>query len=167
MMERDIHVKGLSELQKYLDEFPGKLQRNILRGALRSGIKPIQQQARRNVHSVSGVLAKGLKVSTRSRGATVTASLKATGKHAFVAHILEFTGAAAHLIKAKKGGAIAFAGGVYRSVMHPGLAAKPFMRPALDSQANNAVVTVANYIKQRLLTKHGIETPDVLIEGGE
>ena len=44
---------------------------------------------------------------------------------------------------------------------HPGFRPKPFMRPALDSQANNGVLAAADYIKKRLATKNGINTADI------
>src|ERR1035437_278908 len=115
----DVHVTGLTDLQRFLDELPAKLQKNVMRGALRAGMNEIKPVAQQNVHSVSGELAKGLKVGTKSKGSIVTASLKATGPHRRVAHLVEF-GTKPHTIKAKDGGALAFAGGVYKSVQHPG-----------------------------------------------
>jgi hypothetical protein len=41
------------------------------------------------------------------------------------------------------------------------------MRPALDAQASAAVVAAAEYMKDRLATKHGLDTSDVVIEGDE
>lgn len=46
-------------------------------------------------------------------------------------------------------------------VFHPGAKPKPFMRPALDDKAGAAVTAAAEYIKKRLATKHGIDTPDI------
>ena len=37
----------------------------------------------------------------------------------------------------------------------------PFMRPALDAQANNGVLAAADYIKKRLATKNGLNTADI------
>ena len=162
----DVHVKGLSDLQKFLDELPKKLQNNVMRGALRAGMKPIQDDAKAGVAVVSGLLRKGLKISTRVNGGTVTASLKATGKHAYIAKFVEF-GTAAHRINAKDGGALSFGGNAVQHVDHPGAKAHAFMRPALDARAQDAVIAAAEYMKERLSTQGGLDTSGVTIEGDE
>lgn len=165
-MADDIRVKGLSDLQKFLDNLPVALERNVMRGALRAGMGVIKPVAQSNVRKVSGLLADGLKIGTRVRGRTVTARLRATGKHGFVAGWVEH-GTAAHKIFAKIGGSL-FLGGIFsKSVNHPGAKPKPFMRPALDAQAQNAVIATGQYIKQRLATKNGLDTTYVLVEGDE
>lgn len=165
-MSEDLHVKGLSELQKFLDELPVKVEKNIMRGALRAGMNTVKPVAQQNIHSVSGLLAAGLKISTNSRGGTVTASLKAKGPHGFIAKWIEF-GTRAHNIAAKTGGWLSFGGVFAKSVAHPGARPKPFMRPALDQQAQTAVIASAEYMKTRLADKHGLDTSAILIEGDE
>ena len=44
----DIKVTGLAELQKVLDTLPEKIERNILRGALNAGAKPLLNVAKQN-----------------------------------------------------------------------------------------------------------------------
>ena len=161
----DVHVKGLAELQKFLDRLPAKLEANVMRGALRAGMKTVLPVAQANVHSISGELARGLKLSTRSRRGIVSASIKSKGPHGFVAKFVEF-GTAAHVIRSKGNGFLSFLGIFAKSVEHPGARAKPFMRPALDGQAQNAVVASAEYMKKRLARKEGLDTSSVLI-GGE
>lgn len=157
-----VNVTGLSELSTFLDELPGKLQRNVMRGALRAGMKPVQADAKANAAHASGQMRDGLKISTSNKGGLVVASLKATGPHGFLARFVEF-GTAAHDISAKNGGALAFGGGAYQRVHHPGQKPRAFMRPALDAQAGNAVVAAAEYMKTRLATKHGLDTADIEI----
>lgn len=159
-----IHVRGLAELQKLLDTLPAKLEKNVLRGSLRAGMNTVKPLAQAGVHSVSGVLAKGLKVGTNTKGGRVTATLKATGKHAFIGHMLEFTGAVPHMILPKIKKALEIGGKAFVAVHHPGFHAKPFMRPALDAGASAAVVAAAEYMKQRLATREGLDTSDVNIE---
>jgi len=165
-MQDTKHIKGLSALSKYLDNFPPKFQRNIARGALRAGMNVVKPVAQSKVHSISGELAKGLKISTNSKGGQVVAKLKATGKHRSVAHLVEF-GTRAHLISAKFKGMLSFMNVFRKTVMHPGAQPKAFMRPALDSKATPAVVAVGNYIKTRLETKLGIDTSHIKVEGDE
>ena len=158
----DVHVRGLLDLQKFLDTLPAKLEANVMRGALRAGANVIRTQAKANVPVKSGLLRAGLKITTRSRRGVVTASVKAGGKHGFIAPWIEF-GTAAHKIASKKGW-LSFGGIFAKSVDHPGAKPHPFMRPALDSEANRAIVAAAEYMKKRLATKHGLDTADIEIE---
>ena len=160
----DINVKGLSELASFMDTLAPKLQKNIMRQALRAGMKPIQDDAKNNVAVASGLLKNGLKISTRINGGTIKASLKATGKHAYLANWIEF-GTAAHRISPKKAKALSIGGGFAASVEHPGSKAHAFLRPALDARAQDAVIATAEYIKDRLATKEGLDTSGVMIEG--
>lgn len=162
-----INVKGLSELEKFMDQLPIKVERNVARGAVRAGMNVVKPVAQANVHSVSGKLALGLKITTRSKGGMVVAKLKATGPHASIAHLIEFTGAKAHLISAATKKALSIGGQAFASVHHPGFKPRPFMRPALDTEASAAVVAVGNYIKDRLATREGLDTSAVLVEGDE
>jgi hypothetical protein len=162
----DARVTGLSELRRLLDELPAKLERNVMRGALRAGVKTILPVAKQNIHSVSGELAEGLKIGTRARDGVVTAYVKATGPHRSIAHLVEH-GTRAHFIAAKDGGALAIGAGLYESVHHPGAAPHPFARPATDQQAVPAAVAAGNYMKDRLATKHGIDTAHIMVEGDE
>lgn len=165
-MNDPVHVTGLAELGKVLDELAPKLQKNVMRSALRAGAKVVQAHAAANIHSVSGELARGLGLSTRSRGTEVTASVKAKGPHGFVAKFVEY-GTRPHTISARDGGAMRFGGGFYKSVDHPGIVnPHPFLRPAMDTQAQAAVIAVGEQIKRRL-TKEGLDVADVLIEGDE
>ena len=165
-MATETHVKGLAELQKFMDQLAPKVEANVMRGALRAGMNVVKPVAVANVHSVSGELAKGLKVSTRAKGGTVVARLVAKGKHAFVAKWVEF-GTAAHSITAKNRKGLSFGGLFFQSVQHPGARPRAFLRPALDGQAQNAVVAAAEYMKKRLATKEGLDTSHVTIEGDE
>jgi len=88
------HIKGLSELNKFLQELPVKIERNVLRGALRAGAaKELLPEAQANLMSAgavrTGALIAGLKVGTRSRGGKVTAYVKAGGKHGYLARWIE------------------------------------------------------------------------------
>ena len=159
----EIRVKGLADLNKFLQQLPAKVEQSVLRGALRAGANVVMAEAKANVPVDSGQLRDGLKVSTSSRRGRVTAKVKATGKHAFIAPWLEY-GTAAHKITAKKGKGLFFGGLFVKGVQHPGSRPKPFMRPALDGRAQDAVVAAAQYMKRRLATKNGLDTSSVEIE---
>lgn len=163
----EIRVTGLADLQKLLDELPKKMEQNIMRGALRAGLKPVLEEAKKNLSSnnsnVTNQLKDGMRISAqRLRDGKVTAQIKTKGKHGFVANWVEF-GTTPHTITAKNMKALSIGGHLFQSIDHPGARAKPFMRPALDSQAQAAVLASAEYIKKRL-TKHGLDTADIEIE---
>lgn len=149
------HVKGLDQLQKLLDALPAKMEANIMRGGLRAGAMVMREEVRITAPRRTGTLAAGVKVSTRSRQGTVSAVVKTTGKHAYLAPWLEY-GTAAHKITPKRAKSL-FLGGMFVSgVDHPGSRPKPFMRPALDTKATAALVAVGEYVKKRL-TKAGMD----------
>lgn len=162
-MSGEVRVKGLKELNAFLQQLPPKLEKNVLRGALRSGAKVVMEEAKARAPVATGTMRDGLKVSTGGKGGTVIAKVKVTGKHAYLAPWLEY-GTAAHVITAKGSGWMFFGGMFARKVEHPGISPRPFMRPALDGQAAQAVLAAANYMKQRLQSKHGLDTADIEIE---
>jgi HK97 gp10 family phage protein len=181
-MTDGVEIKGLSELQKLLDTLPAKIEANIMRGAMRAGAKVVQESAKAKAPRKSGKMAEGLKITTRSRSGVVSASVKASGPHAFLAPMIEF-GTKPHFISvsdenknfnAKRGRLESVSsvnrrflviGGeiVGKSVSHPGSRAQPFMRPALDENTERAVVATGEYIKKRLASKHGLDVQDIQI----
>lgn len=166
-MADERHIKGLDQLQKFLDQFPPKFERNCVRGGLRAGaVKELLPEAQANLMSAgavqTGELIAGLKVKTSARGGRVTASVVSTGKHAYIAKWIEY-GVKAHDIVAKAGGWLSFLGIFARAVHHPGFAGRPFLRPALDHSGGAAVVVAGEYMKARLEAR-GLDTTDVTIE---
>lgn len=158
-----INVKGLADLQKYLDQLPAKMEANVMRGALRAGMKQVLPVAKQNIHNVSGKLAKGLRLSTSGRQGVAKASIKTSGPHNFIAKWVEF-GTAAHTIKAKNGKALVFGGVFAATIDHPGARPKPFLRPAFDQQSAAAIRATGAYIQRRLSTKYGIDASEVSLE---
>jgi HK97 gp10 family phage protein len=158
----EVHVKGLSQLNQLLQQLPAKIERNVLRGSLRAGVKSILPALRNNTPKDTGALAAGYKLRTNSKGGAVWASIRAGGPHAYIAKWLEY-GTAAHKIVAKNGGWLLFGGMFAKSISHPGIQPRPFMAPTLYEHSQQAVVAAAHYMKQRLATKHGLDTSDVEI----
>ena len=154
----DIEVKGLSDLQKLLDELPARIEANVVRGGLRAAAKVIRDEARRlcpvgenlpKGHK-SGALRDSIRVSMSSKHGAITASIKAGGKNnVYYAHMVEY-GTAHHLIKPRNRKSL-FIAGLFKEVIdHPGAQKKPFMRPALDSKVDEAIRTFAEYVRNRL-----------------
>lgn len=191
-MAEDIHVKGLRDLQKLLDTLPAKMEANVMRGALRAGMKVVMPVAKSNISSLSGETAASLKITTSIRNGLVKSKLAAKGIEGMRAIWLEF-GTQPHLIKVsdedkkvntrlsrKRGHKVLesvttinrrsllinqnFVGPVIR---HPGAVAKPFMRPALDSQSDASLRAAAQYIRKRLEKKHGLDTSMIKLPGDD
>jgi HK97 gp10 family phage protein len=180
------NIKGGAEMQRFLDTLPAKVERNIMRSALRAGAKPIAAAAKANVPVLDGDLRDSIRISTSAKGGTVTASVKAGSKKAWYWRFVEF-GTAAHLISVPEsektintrkgvhfGKAVSMTtinrlvlkiGNFFvgPTVMHPGAKAKPFMRPALDSQANAALIATGEQVRKRL-TKEGLNASPIEVE---
>ncbi len=148
-MANELHVSGLSELDRLLKELPAKIEGNIMRGAVRAGAKVMETRAKELVPVDDGDLRDSIKVSTKSKRGQVSATVRAGGKKAFYAHMVEF-GTARHFIKPRKRKSLFFAGMAREVVDHPGTSPKPFMRPALDNSQREAVDAAAAYIRARL-----------------
>ena len=167
-MNDTMHVHGLSDLGKVLQTFTLKLERNVIRGGLRQGANVVKEQVLVNVPvaepsdrnrerygGYAGALRDSVRVSTRSYRGKVSASVKAGG------------------MKTKKGADVYYANWVEYGTRphmngarghHPGARPHPFMRPALDTEAQRAVIAMGNYMRHRLDMQHGIDTPEITIE---
>lgn len=189
MATSGVKVTGLKELNEFMKQLPEKLQKNVMRGALRAGAKALEAEAKRGAAVDAGDLRASIRISTRNQKGMVTASVKTDD---FKAHWIEY-GTAAHWIsvdekvrptrKTRRGerviglktlnkmlarGSLQIGGQfVGSSVHHPGARARPFMRPALDNKGQEAIVAAGNYIKARLATKHGLNTSGVSVEAEE
>jgi len=168
--DAEVHVKGLKELQTFLDTLPAKLEANVMRTALRTGatrelLPEVQAILVQQGTVKTGELISGLKVVTRSKGGVITAAVVTGGEHAYLAKWIEF-GTKAHNIAAKTGGWLSFGGIFARVVAHPGIKPRAFMRPALDGRATQAVIAVGEYIKTRL-SKQGLNTAGITVAGDE
>lgn len=169
----EIQFKGLAELQRALDSLPAKIENNILRGGMRAALKVIEKDAKQRVSAYSGELRDTIRSGVKPSKKTgklvgyVKAGPKAGTKRTpgnndgWYVHLVE-RGTAAHLIRARPPNKMLAIGVV--EVMHPGSRKKPFMRPALDTRAAEAVEVMREYIRKRLSTKHGIDVPDPDLE---
>jgi HK97 gp10 family phage protein len=161
-MTSDVQVKGLAELQAALDTLAPRIEANIMRQALKAGAKVLADEARTNVHTISGKLAESVRYGAKVNKVSgkVAAYVRAGGrkgkKAAFYAAMVEH-GTAAHVIKARPPNKMLAVG--VAAVHHPGAKMKPFMRPAIDTRGQAAIQRIAEYIRTRLADKHGIDVP--------
>ena len=158
----ETQIDGLADLQKLLDQLPVKIEKKILRGALRAGQKVVLEQAKAHIHNVSGELAGSLRISTKAgKNGKISARVVAGNKTAFYAHMVEF-GTVKHQIKPKSRKSMVIAGMMREVVNHPGARKKPFMRPAADAAAqesSEAMNALKDYMRSRI-TKEMDKLPD-------
>ena len=176
-MATETYISGLSDLYAQLQQLPGKIEGNIMRGALRAGQNVIKAAAESGVPVEHGELRKSIRISFRARSQKygwVRMHLVAGSKDAYYSHMVEF-GTARHIIRAKerptrttrrgtvKGLSIRTMnkmlatgslqiGGRYvgASVLHPGSKPVPFMRMAFDGSQQQALEAMRDYIAKRL-----------------
>lgn len=153
----DEYIGGGRQLDDFLKTLSTKVEKNIMRSALRQGANAFKDAVKANIPVDSGALRRSVRVSTKAKGGRVTASLRVGNKRAWYGHMVEF-GTRAHQILPKNAKALAVAGMPVKSVDHPGAAPRPFMRPAFDGRSAAAVQAVAAQIRARL-TAEGINVP--------
>lgn len=171
MSGRDENITGGRELAQMLDTLPAKVERNIMRGALRAGARVMLAEVKQRIPRDNGDLAASARVTTRVQRGSVSASVKIGNKKAWYAHLVEF-GTRSHYITVSdedRGRASVRtvnrrvlqigANFVGPSVHHPGTQARPFARPAADAAFGPAVAAVKKKIRERL-TEAGLNTPD-------
>ena len=166
--ESSVEIKGLAELDKLLKDLPVKIERNVIRGALRAGQKQMLDAARanldRNGSVKTGELRKSIRVRFQRKSEKygwVRSYLIAGNKKAWYAHFLEFGTASFYAgkgtskkqpyeIKPKNKKSLFFAGIARKQITHPGITPRPFMRPAFDATHQQSIDSMAEYIRNRL-----------------
>ena len=151
MAEVRANITGIEDIAKALKELPAKMERSVIVAALKEAAKPIRDQAKANVRSVSGELKKSIRTVSVAKKYTVGGGVRvrvmAGNKKAFYAHILE-DGAAPHKEPnefvgrgktKRKNPAMAFGGKILVSVNHPGIKATNFMTNAFLSKGAEAI----------------------------
>jgi hypothetical protein len=158
-------INGGRELAALLARLPVEVETKILGNGLMAGANLIRDEARSLVRTKSGLTRKSIK-SARSTTPTgqVVAKVKLKGKHAFIGKFLEY-GVAAHQIwvHSQKESLVINGVPIGKMVRHPGFAPMPFMRPALDAKAGEAVQAVAGYLT-RYLKWGSISAPTVTVD---
>lgn len=149
MSAEDFAISGGKKLDDLLKTLPDKLQRNIMRSAVRAGVVVYRAKVKELVPVHLGELKKSVRVTTKLKDGVVTASLKVGNRKAWYAKLVEF-GTRPHKIVPKDARALEIGGVVVKAVEHPGAQAHPFMRPAADAGHTAALAAVVNQIRKRL-----------------
>lgn len=159
-----LKVSGLAELHAQLQTLPVKIEQNIMRGALRTAQNSVKKVAQDAAPVDSGALRASIRVSSNRKAlkrGVVRADVVAGNADAWYAHLIEFgTGSRyagkgksvgkPYVIKARKGGALSFGGKVREEVVHPGIAPRPFMQPAVQQLGGPAIDVFVAYMQKRL-----------------
>lgn len=161
----NVEITGLKELYDLLQDLPTKVEKNVMRGALRRGQNVFRDAAKSLITDRTGALSKSVRIRFKTKSEKrgwVRSHLIAGDKDAYYAHIVEFGSASyytgkgksigrPYTIKGRNGKALLIAGGnPVSSVTHPGARPKPFMRPAFDNNNQTAINETAAYIRDRL-----------------
>jgi HK97 gp10 family phage protein len=142
-----IDISGLSDLKKRLTKLPERIEKNIMGAAVRAGANIIKSAA---VANLGGKKTDIVVAKSRSPKGVTKFKIGTSGKKFYLMY--RELGTRPHVIKIGKtkkflaDGAVVFG----KVVQHPGQAPKPFLRPALDENAQKAVDAMAKKIKQRL-----------------
>jgi len=171
-------VKGKGDVRQFLAQLPDQVERKLLRGAGRVAAKVVADEAKLQV--ASSEVRDAIKTRVTTADGRVTARVQVKGPGAYIAPWLEY-GTAPHFIsvdesqregrsvgrinkQAKEGSLVIngqFAG---TTVFHPGARPRPFLRPALDMKASEAIAAAQSYINSRV-SKAGITGPDEVGSG--
>lgn len=152
-----LDLKGGKELQKLLDQLPDQIEVNIVRGGLRAGAKVFLDAIKETVPVESGELKESVRISSGKKRSTIKMVVKVGNEKAWYAHIIE-RGAKPHSVK--KGDKIGREKPGDDKRLHPGVERTDFVKKAYDANDQQAVDAAVEYMRNRLKTKHGLETPD-------
>jgi HK97 gp10 family phage protein len=162
-VSNEANIAGGAALDALLKTLPAKLEKNIMRSALRAGARVFLNEIKSTLPVSHGDLRKSARITTRAGRGQTTASVKVGNRIAYYAQMVEF-GTRPHMIKAKPGSALNVNGREVKWVRHPGAAPHPFARPAADAKFGAAVASVQAKIRERLTTL-GLDTPEAVPAG--
>lgn len=135
-----INITGLADLEKRLAEFPDKLAKNVLRGAVRAGAVVIQKEARQRAPKDTGEMARDILVK----------SPRQTDRGLITYHVYVRTGKKSRLAGKKRN---INRDSFYWRFVEFGtvkMAAQPFMRPAFDIKKESAANAIRDYLSARI-----------------
>lgn len=150
-------IIGGRELAEFLQQLPVKVEKNIMRSALRAGVAVFRDELKAKAPVKSGALRRSIRVSTTTKKGFVLARVRVGGKVAPHAHLVEF-GTKPHKIEPRNGQGLTVGSQVVSGVDHPGAEPNPFVRPTFDSQSTASIEAVGRKVRERL-TNEGLNAP--------
>jgi len=148
-------VEGGEQLLRELAALGGNV-RSSARAAVRAGARVIQEQAEGNAQGIGSGAGKhtAIKVSQKVRG-TIEAMIGPSKRKWFYRYFE--TGVTAHEIT---GAPLVFEGDegliITGGVHHPGMAARPWLRPAFDVKQEAATAAVGDSLREAIETRRAI-----------
>lgn len=178
-------VKGLKEIDAFLSALPKNLQKGAYRAGLTAAAAVIRDEARLRAPKRTGKMARAIRSGSPRQNQDGTFSIRVSldkGDHGFLGLFHEY-GVAPHLIastgkgegrvavRVAKSGQLQLQGGkvlkigdnfVSGILSHPGHAAHPFMRPALDAKWKDAVEAFRGRIVSYIEGKTGFNAGEAV-----
>jgi len=141
-------ITGEAELMNRLNAMANDLKKDITKEALIAGAEIVKRAAESKAH---GSVAQHIEIETIFVGQGLPKVLIGPDKDHWYAAFQEF-GAKRHTIKIGAGKKILSDGSEVfgREVNHPGVTAKPFMRPAIDDNEAQVKAAMMAVIRRRL-----------------
>ncbi len=125
-----INQAEIEALEKRLNEIADKLAKKALRTAARKAMKPVRDEAKTNAPEDTGLLEENFALLTTAKNGEITAKVGVRGG-------------------AKKNDKTPFYFR-FHELGTKDIPAKPFMRPALENNAERIIQTVADELKREL-----------------
>lgn len=148
-------MTGWDGLLQKLEAVKVELRQQLLQNAVNAGARVIRDEARARVSVRSGLTRNAIRTFVRRTGVgrnevSAGVGLRGGGKNGriHIGRFLEF-GTTRHVIEPKtrrarrKEALLLSMGQVVRKVDHPGIAPKPFLRPAFDAKSQAALDAMA------------------------
>ena len=156
MMKVTTKIEGLAELEKKLLAIEDKtLSKKVMRKAFMLSLTPIWKNARelapvgetgefrksisRSVRITTNVLEGGIRMITKKSKRNVDGDRVFFSLSGWMWHFFEFGTKGPYAIKSKKGKSLGPKGIFGKVIIHPGIKAKPFLRPAWDSNIKYSI----------------------------
>lgn len=162
--------RGRDRVRSFMAGLPAELEKKVLRGAARAAAGVVADEARRLVLAEETRDAITTKLKAEPSRIKVTVTVK-PGWGRSIGFWLEY-GTDPHFIsvadeqrggrtvaRINKTGALLIGGTFAATVHHPGAAAHPFLRPALDLKGRDAVAAAQGHINARV-KRSGIVATD-------
>jgi hypothetical protein len=163
-----VQTYGFDELHRALQYLPGEMQQKCVEQALKHGGKEIVNQAKANIRSRSGALAKAISLRTNKKEGSnclvqlgpflKTMMYKGRMKQPFYGHMVEWNTKAHHIPKKRyfnaKRKPLLIAGKTFVwDVDHPGTTGQRPLTRAMDEKRTAFLFKFGDYI-DKFITKH-------------
>jgi len=158
--------RGGADVKRFMADVPTKLATKVLRGAARAAATVVADDAKRR--SISSLVAEAIVVKTKADVGRIVVKISVKAGWARSVGIWQEYGTDPHFISVdddqregrsvarinsdeeRKGSLLINGKPVGRTVYHPGAAAHPFLRVALDDKQVEAIAAAQSYINVRV-----------------